>query len=324
MRSTSSVATVGALQKLREAVTFLNWRLAEGSGLDRFDSMLEQLQADRAVYEQFTGNPFQKARFLEIGYGARPFRLMALQSLGIDACGIDLDRPMLRFSPANLFRILRTNGFERAVKTAARSLLFDRKDRSNLGRSLRQRGFPLVIDPSRFLVGDASTFEFGPRRFECIYSTDVFEHIPVQNLERLIRRIPSLIAPGGIAIITPNIFTGITGGHLPEWYGHLVDSDETKTSEPWEHLRKKRFAANSYLNGLSRAGYRDLFSRDFEILDERVLAPDLGRRWLTPLVRAELSAWSDEELFSNQVEFVLRPKSQPPRNSSGNGTDPCA
>ena len=117
------------------------------------------------------------------------------------------------------------------------------------------------------------------------------------------------ISPQGLAFIRPNVFSGITGGHFPEWYSAQVDRNIPRSSEPWEHLRKRRFKANTYLNELTRADYRELFSPHFEIIEERVFEPDLGRRWLTPEAREELAAWSDEELFSNKVQFVLRRKS---------------
>jgi hypothetical protein len=72
-------------------------------------------------------------------------------------------------------------------------------------------------------------------------------------------------------------------------------------------LRKRRFNANTYLNCLSRADYREIFSRHFDILEEKVMHPNLGREWLTDEVRAELPQWSEEELLSNRVEFALRP-----------------
>jgi hypothetical protein len=270
--------------------------------------MLQELDVYRSTYERYTGRHFASARAFEIGYGARPFQLIALISMGLDAQGIDLDMPMIRFNPLRIIEIARRNGVERALKTCARSLLFDRREKVKLGRALAQRGYSIKIDPSRFFVGDAATYNFGPEPLDLVYSTDVFEHIPLDGLEILLARLAAQASSQSLLLITVNIFTGITGGHLTEWYRHVVDSDAPKLSEPWEHLRKRRFAPNTYLNGLSRAAYRNLFSRRFEILDEWVIDPALGHRWLTPEVRAELSDWSEEELFSNRVMFTLRPR----------------
>jgi SAM-dependent methyltransferase len=311
MRSTSNISTVGVRHKWGEALTFLAWRLSEGPDLEYIDSPFYRLERDVATFAEFTGRDIASARVLEIGYGARPFHMMALMSMGVDVRGIDLDRPtLLRFSPIVLMKILKSNGFERALKTAARSLLFDRRDRIKLTRVLKNRGYQLRVDRSRFLVGDATTYDFGPEPFDLIYSHDVFEHVPAESLPRLIENLAARLSPGGVVVIVPNVFTGITGGHLPEWYLGLVDQDIPRSSEPWEHLRKCRYQANTYLNRLSRADYRDLFNTRFEIVREQPLIPGHGHQWLTPEVRAELAQWSDDELFSNTVEFVLRRRSR--------------
>ena len=311
MRSSSSIADLNVRQKWKEAITFLSGHLRAGANLEGFDRMFGELEVYRATYERYTGRSFAEASMLEIGYGTRAARLIALMSMGINVRGIDLDMPMLSFSPVRLYRILKRNGIERALKTGVRSVMFDRRDRNKLKAALGQRGYALCIDRTRFLVGDAATYEFAPEPIDLVYSNDVFEHIPPEGLENLLKRLAAQMSPRGLALITPNIFTGISGGHLPEWYGDEVGKDTLKESEPWEHLRKRRYNANTYLNGLSRSDYRELFSRSFEILEERVINPDLGRRFLTPEVQSELKTYSDDELFSNQVQFALSPKAAP-------------
>ena len=78
--------------------------------------------------------------------------------------------------------------------------------------------------------------------------------------------------------------------------------------EPWAHLRGLARPANTFLNRLHRADYRALFEHRFEILHEESRHPDVGRERLTPAIRADVGDLSDEELFSNQVMFVLRPR----------------
>jgi len=307
MPSNSSVAGINFAQKLLEGLSQFRMRMAIGSSMEGIHRILRNLDDYRATYERLTGRPFDRARVLEIGFGAQPIRLISLMSMGIDVRGIDLDMPMLEFSPMRLLKIARKNGPERAFKTAVRNVLFDGRDRAKLRSALRQRGYKLKIDGKRFLVGDAATFDYGPDRVDFVYSNDVFEHIPRKGLEQLVERLGAIMSPDGLALITPSVYTGITGGHLTEWYGNLVPLDVPRKSEPWEHLRKRRYSANTYLNGLSRADYRAVFRRHFEIVEEKVMDPALGRRWLTPEVRADLSEWTEDELFSNRVEFALRP-----------------
>lgn len=307
MQSNSSVTSIGFIEKLQEGISLFRMRWAIGSSLEGINRTLANLDDYRSTYERLAQRRFDEARVLEIGFGGQPIRLISLMSMGVDVRGIDLDMPMLTFSPVRLLQIAKTNGPERAFKTAVRNLLFDRRDRAKLKRALRQRGHDLRIEPNRFLIGDAATFDYGPDSIDLVYSNDVFEHIPRRGLEELIERLSSLMSPDGIALITPSVYTGITGGHLTEWYGNMVSVDVPRRSEPWEHLRKRRFKPNTYLNCLSRADYRELFRRHFQILEEKVMDPTLGQRWLTPEVRADLQEWSDDELLSNRVEFALRP-----------------
>jgi SAM-dependent methyltransferase len=139
-----------------------------------------------------------------------------------------------------------------------------------------------------------------------VLSEDVFEHVPAEGLQTAIAHAFRVLRPGGLAAIRPNVYSGITGGHLPEWYPHNVDQPIARRSEPWEHLRRKRYVANTFLNEVSRSTYRDLFEKRFEILAERVESPDLGRQHLTATVKEELRAYSDDDLFSNRVLWILR------------------
>jgi SAM-dependent methyltransferase len=306
--SHSSLAGVGLYQKTREAIAFVKMKFQsfKGSAPESFNYIFDELASYRSIYERFSGRSFEGANVLEIGFGARPLKLMAHMSIGIDIRGIDLDMPMLKFSPRRLFQILRRNGLEPAIKTAARSMLFDWRERNTLKAALRRRGYEFRIQREGFLIGDAATFDYGERSIDFVYSESVFEHIPEQSIEKVMERIAKILSPDGIAVITPDIFTGITGGHLVEWYGYTISQDFPRKSEPWEHLRKQRFTANTYLNRLTRSDYRRIFGQHFEILEENELRPDMGRRWLTAAVKADLPQWSEEDLLSNRVQFVLR------------------
>ena len=288
----------------------IRWHRWGGVTHEGLDRMFQGLEGYRSTFERLTGRPFYEARALEIGYGARPLRMLALLSMGLDVRGVDLDQPMLGFSLVTLYEIWRRNGLERALKTAVRGVVIDGGDRKRLRASLKQRGYTLRIDPARLLVGDAAIYDYGAEPVDFVYSEGVFEHIPSDRLETLVKRLAAQMSPQGLALITPDIFTGITGGHFPRWLMDHFEQGGPKDCEPWEHLRKRRYAANTYLNGLSRSDYRELFDRHFEVLEERVVYPDLGRQYLTPKVREELAIWSDEELFSNDVQFALRPRLQ--------------
>ena len=308
-RSQSSINASGLVGMVREGFKFFRWKSGGACSPSHFDGLFRQIAEDAALYEKYTGQQFSDAHVLEIGFGQHPWRLIALVSMGIDAVGIDFDMPMLSFSIPKTLAILRRNGYRRAVKTAVRSLFFDGKERRAFAQALKARGFDLRLEDKRLLIGDATAHSFGEKaRFDFIYSYDVFEHVRSGDIDRLTRKVAALLSPGGVAVIAPFIFTGISGNHLPEWYPHQVRLRTLKKSEPWEHLRQNRYVANTYLNRLTLADYRRMFGTHFTVLEERVALPDLGREYLTPEVREELRDYPEEELFSNKVLFILRRK----------------
>lgn len=277
----------------------------------KWDWLFADLEQYDALLRKHCGTRLAESRVFEIGYGARPFRLLALTSLGIEASGVDAELPVLDGSLREFVQIYRTNGFERLVKSLVRHALFDNRERSSFEHELRSRGSSVTVEKSRLLFADAVDLELASGVFDLIISEDVFEHIRRDALEVVVPKMANWLRPTGLALIRPNIFTGITGGHLVEWsHVSLRYPPRRRKSEPWEHLRKRRFNPNTTLNRMTRSEYRALFSTHFEILEEIPKIPDLGREYLTSEVANELPMYDDEELFSNQVLFVLRPKTR--------------
>jgi SAM-dependent methyltransferase len=272
---------------------------------------LSYLMRDIAEYEDLldahAGLGLRSAKVFEIGYGARPYRLIALQSMGVDVAGVDAEQPILRGTPAELRAAWRTNGPERAVKSLLRRFLFDPRERAALRRELAAHGLTRRCDASRMLVSDAADVELPDASLDLVFSEEVLQHVEPASLQRIVPAMARWLRPGGLALIRPNVFSGITGGMLQEWSRwSLQNPPRARRSEPWEHLRCKRYEPNAYVNGLTRAEYRELFAPHFELLEERVKEPALGREHFTPEIAAELADWPEEELFSNCTLFVLR------------------
>ena len=61
-------------------------------------------------------------RVLDVGHGQLPWRLLYLASQGNSATGIDLDYVPRGLSPSDYFRLWRTNGLDRTVKTLGNEL----------------------------------------------------------------------------------------------------------------------------------------------------------------------------------------------------------
>lgn len=305
----TSAAPIHFTEKIRELGSIFLMRVAELFKPGTASGVLADLDEYEEVLRRHCGRGLRGSCAFEIGFGARPLRLFALAASGVDVTGSDLDVPLLRCSPREIAAAIRSNGAERAVKSVLRFWLFDLAERRALRKALAARGLRLAIEPSRLHVGDAAAMDIPDHSLDLIYSEDVFEHIPIETLRSLIAKIATWLKPGGLALIRPNVFTGISGGHLAEWFPNVVeDRSRRRRSEPWEHLRRRRFHPNTYLNELSRATYRELFRNEFEILEERPRHPDLGRGYLSAQVSEELSRWPEEELFSNQTLFVLSPR----------------
>lgn len=254
----------------------------------------------------------EQADILEIGFGARPLRMIALSSMGYSVRGVDIDQPILRGTPAEFMAVLRRNGYQRLLKSMVRHYLFDWQDRSALSKWLAGAGYRYRIDRERFIVGSVVAPELltkvAPSSQDFIFAEDAFEHIPPDDLRTALARMHAWLRPNGIVFVRFTLFTGITGGHLVEWYPHLVDQDMPRTTAPWEHLRANRVVADTYLNKLRLHEYRSMIGERFEILSQGVSNPGLGRARLSPEIRAELSQYSEEELLSNEVFFVLSPR----------------
>lgn len=272
-------------------------------------AILRDIDEYEALCHQYLGRPLKDARVFEIGYGTRPYRLAALISLGVDACGVDLDVPLIGFDYKTLWKIYRKNGFERLFKSIMRFFVADLIENRQMKRALASRGKALLIEPGRFLTGDAAEVIRNLDSVDLFISEDVFEHIPKAGLEIIVAQMAEKLAPNGVAFIRPNIFTGISGGHRVEWFETNIGKRWCAGwSEPWGHLRSEAVTGDTYLNRLSRADYRALFEPYFDIALEHEKFPDLGASYLSESVARELAEWPREELFSNQVLFVLKKK----------------
>ena len=314
-RSNSTSKGVSIFGKIYEWGRHFGMRWRGRGSADRVASSLDQSVSEYdAIYTETTGRNLREGRLLEIGYGARPLRMFWLTSLGYDVQGVDLDRPVLMGSFREFFEMLRKNGVQRVLKSIIRHFVFDRSEWRALDRQLKiRREKGLMIEQERFTVADAATLNFAamyPSGVDFIYSEDVFEHVPGEALARLLENLARVLAPEGCAVFRPHVFSSIGGGHLPEWYPHLTRTRPTNDpdcrSEPWEHLRKRRFKANTYLNELKIEDYRRMIGRYFEIVSETNEEPELGSRFLTAEISSELPNYTKDELLLNNVRFVCR------------------
>ncbi len=306
-----STEAVPARVKAREGTDLFRDYLRRLRRPMNFD-VLGDLERFDALLREHAGRSLREAAVFEIGYGPRPYRLLALRAMGVDVRGVDAEVPVLSGRPAELRDAYATNGAERLAKSLVRRALFDWRENRAFRRALRAAGLAMPrVERERLIVADATKLDLPPASLDLVYSEDVFEHLPTDGIGALLPRMAAWLKPDGLALIRPNVFTGITGGHLIEWNRRslLTGHPRERRTGPWSHLLDDDFQTNTHLNRLTRADYRELFGEHFEILAEEVTLPDLGREFLTPAVRERLAAYGDDELFSNEVRFVLRPRS---------------
>jgi hypothetical protein len=305
----------------KEAAGFERWVYLWRVGLmyvgrlakpDDLSNLAADLRFYREAYNRETGEDLHYARLLELGFGQRPLRLILLHSVGYNVRGIDLDQPIYWINAAAIVSLFKSNGAFRALKSLLRRMVFDRSEYRNLAEFIfRQFGKKLTFDPNTMVVGDLVDVKVWARAgtcFDFIYSEDVFEHIPREFLPRVVSLMAEAMSDSAVAVITPMIFTGIAGGHDLDWYPHRVDLEDRSRGPAWGHLTNETKPGDTFLNKMTRSEFRELFTSRFDILREEPIRGDLGRQHLTEERRQKLKAFDEDELFSNNVRFVLRKK----------------
>lgn len=304
-RSNSSQANLGLAAKARNAWGLLRNRLRMASGDEAAAMQIAEIEQHVETFRHVTGKDPAESTVLEIGFGARPRRAFLLSGYFKQVYAIDLDAPVLSLRDA--FSTWQSNGIERAAKSVVRHALFDARDWPRFHAAARRR--LAAYDPAqvRFVVGPAgdagSWTEIPPVDF--VFSADVFEHIPPAELDAMLALLRKRLAREGLVITLPMVFTGILGGHDPAWTRWTVAA--RPPSEAWRHLIDPNFAADTYLNKLSRKDFVEAFTRaGFSVERDAAVLGRLGAEHLTEAKLTALPITDEYELFSNRVEFHLR------------------
>jgi len=268
---------------------------------------IEELRYIVEKFESISHLNSKECTFLEIGFGARPHRAFAAQYYFKDVQAVDLDFPLI--SARDFPKVWRQNGLLRATKAFVRQVFFDRTEWRDFHAGMKVLLPGYNPDKTKLIVDNAASTDFwakAPGPHDLIFSTDVFEHIPLEDLRRTLEGIRRSLSPDGICMTYPMVFSGILGGHLPKWYG-LNMQTELDPGGAWDHLIEPDFAVDTYLNRLTRRDFVKMFQEaGFEILCDRAVLGRLGEQFMTPELRERLSSWDDYELYSNRVEFVLK------------------
>jgi SAM-dependent methyltransferase len=252
----------------------------------------------RATYVE---TPLAQARILDLGCGQTATQTALFHADGAKVTGIDVEIATYAMGLRTFVRTLRRHGRERAFKSLARHVLFDRRFFHDLSK---EYGRPISFKNLDVRIMDATAMDFADSTFDFIDSNAVFEHM--NDVPAAVREMNRVLKPGGLAVVTPHLFPSLSGGHNLEW--RRPDAQAAKNVEPWDHLRKNRHRVAAYMNGLKLSEYREHFHAAMDVIDEQLVVE--GERHLTPELEAELGAkgYTREDLLTRTVTFLARKK----------------
>jgi len=287
--------------RLHNYLALLRHHRRNRKAIPRYD--FDRFQQAREVFERYGHTQVRDSTILEIGCGQRFTATLLFHSLGAKAVGIDMDQVTPNFSLGAFRAIWRQNGFERALKTLVRFLLFDAQFYRDLSKAF---GEPLRKANVDLRVMDARAMQFPDASFDYIYSLSVFEHI--DDIDRATRETARVLKPGGIAYIGVHLFPCLSGGHHFEWSN--PDQRPSRRVPPWDHLRQNLYPSQAYLNKLREPDYIETFRKYLTIIDVR--SKYEGEGLLTDSIRQELANYSRDDLLKSSIFVVMTRKPDRP------------
>lgn len=252
----------------------------------------------RATIERLLGRTLQGTQALEVGPGqwlaqARYFGRWARVT------GVDLDVLPQGFDVAGYWRMYRSNGARRLMKTLARKAMgFDRRVTREYERALGK-----FVERPRLMRMDATRTEFGDESFDFTYSFNVLEHVPRPDL--VFREGKRLVKHGGVILHDIHLYTSDSGCHDPR-----IVSLERGELPLWPHLDGEwasKVQYGGYLNKFRLSEWREMIER--ELPGAEVVMR--GDEYAEGTVAAErkggkLSGYSDEELTTRNIVVAWR------------------
>ncbi|RJO61506.1 SAM-dependent methyltransferase [candidate division WS5 bacterium] len=250
---------------------------------------------------KYVGIPVHNANILEIGCGQIPNQVALFHAEGANIIGIDIDVPTYEITFPIFLKIIRTNGFERAIKSIVRHWLFDKNFFKDLAK---EYGQTVRFDNIDTRIMDATNMAFESESFDFIYSNVVFQHI--DNVERAASEVNRVLKPGGIAAIHIHLFASLSGGICLEWLN--PEQSPSAKVPPWDHIRDMKYPVNVHLNKMTINQYRGIFGACTNIVDEQTVVE--GEKFLTEEIEYELKnkGFTREDLLTRTVLFIVGKK----------------
>ena len=275
------------------------WRDYRDSNLENVASQIRFHKKLTELIRTHVNQDPAKVKILEIGCGQRASQTILLQAEGAHVIGIDREVPTYHLSLKRFCRIIKINGWERALKSLFRHFFFDHQFFRELSR---QFGKNLPPHQVNVCLMNAAHLSFSDDSFDFIFSSLVFEHI--DDVAAAVGEVNRMLRPGGTAWINIHLFPSLSGGHHKDW------TDPRKWPSPkippWDHLRENRYPVDNSLNKLRLGDYRRIFAESLEVMEESLVVE--GEEILTPQVETELvrRGYPKEDLLVREVAFRCR------------------
>jgi SAM-dependent methyltransferase len=285
---------------VRRGLSLLDlWQDYRHTNLENVDSQIQFHKKLTELIRTHVNQDPARIKILEIGCGQRAPQIILFQAEGVHAIGIDQEVPTYHLSVKRFFRIIKINGWERALKSLFRHFLFDYQFFRQLAR---QAGKNLPPGEVHVCLMNAAQLAFPDNAFHFIFSSLVFEHI--NDVPATVAEVNRVLRPEGTAWINIHLFPSLSGGHHKDW----TDPRKWPSSKvpPWDHLRQNRYPADTSLNKLRLGDYRRIFAESLEVLEETLVAE--GEHILTPQLAAELArrGYRQDDLLVREVAFRCR------------------
>ena len=226
----------------------------------------------------------------------RPQHLL-LKRAGHRVVGVDLVNRPGRDATAIAYRLARWL-YARSLDHGTPD---ERADRPVL-QSTRNGGPGGASTGDTLVCGDATALPFRDAAFDLATSVAAFEHF--LDVPAVVDELHRVVRPRGLVWVCIHLFASPSGGHnvtLTEVPLRSLPADV----DAWDHLRQRRLPFNVPLNEWRRDQFIAAFARRFDIV-KHYCAMREGEGWVTPAIRAELAAFSEDELTCGAYVIVAR------------------
>jgi SAM-dependent methyltransferase len=284
---------------LKQSYHQIKSALGKRSILDKKNArMLEVVREAEKRMEDVYGGPIEDLDILEVGPGQGMTRAYYF-GLKNRITALDTDIIARGFDIPTYWKMFRTNGAGRVIKSFGRELIVGRQARAVWAATLDTK----KLTTPENLCGDICQEVPGENAFDVVMSWSVFEHVP--DPDAAMDNILKALRPGGIFYISLHLYTSNYGHHdIRAFTGSLKDLPL------WGHLRPSTehlITPSSYLNEWRLSQYRETFSKKspgyVEIL-EKFEHPEVYGPYLTGDLREELADYDDDELLTVNAVYI--------------------